>query len=96
MRVVKLRKGVDGLGLELEPLPVEVPPFGKCVVIVTTVEGWLAEASGVINDGDVILKVQGVDATGRGIEEVVDMLKAAPNPAMLQLITAQDTHSRRR
>ena len=44
IRVVKLNKGVDGWGLQLEPEPLGIPPHGKCAIISGTVKGWLADA----------------------------------------------------
>ena len=86
IRVVKLNKGVDGWGLQLEPEPLSIPPHGKCAIISGCVKGWLADAGGEINDGDALLKVKGENVTNKSIDEIAGILGKAASPLIAQLL----------
>ena len=93
IRVVKLNKGVDGWGLQLEPEPLSIPPHGKCAIISGCVKGWLADAGGEINDGDALLKVKGEDVTNKSIDEIAGILGKAASPLIAQLLSRVDVRS---
>jgi len=49
---------------------------GECVVIGRIVRGGIAERTGLLNEGDELLEVNGIPMRGKTINEVSDMLAA--------------------
>ncbi|XP_036403195.1 tyrosine-protein phosphatase non-receptor type 13 [Megalops cyprinoides] len=83
---VMLKKNLNGLGFSFMIAELDAPPdFGSIVRIKRLFPGQPADESGLIQQGDIILAVNGIPVKGLSYQRVLHLLRGAPGEVTLSL-----------
>ncbi|XP_057335328.1 uncharacterized protein LOC130674055 isoform X2 [Microplitis mediator] len=77
-----------------EPLGATVRNEGDAVIIGRVVRGGAADKSGLFNEGDEVLEVNGVEMRGKSVNEVCDILASMQGSLTFIVLPASSTISR--
>ncbi|KAK3084751.1 hypothetical protein FSP39_018259 [Pinctada imbricata] len=83
IRVKLIKQRMDGLGFLIKPR--KIKPH---VSVSALVAGGMAEQSGLVYVGDVVIRVNEIDVSDMSYENAVELLKALPVDAPVALLLA--------